>query len=123
MTKEALLAKDSWRLALTHYYRLCKEIHEKYSICCELIKKVQQQELDEVFYVNISHECLIVSTHHRYNAKVDNLRIGLRGNFILFEYFSVRKNYTDPIVKEYPLEDGFDAFQQFVPLLLKSGEE
>ena len=123
MKHNSALAQESWRIAWQHYRRVSQQIDRQFVFFCDLIEKIQQHGLDQIFHAETSHDMLIISTQHRYDAAVDKIRIELQKQMVCFEYFSVKDAYRNPHVIECDIEHSFDILQELTVPLLDSAKK
>ena len=123
MKHDVLLAQDSWRVVRRHYARVSHQIDRQFIFFDDLIEYIQRHDLDKILHAETSHDMLIISTQHRYDAAVDKIRIELQQQVVCFEYFSVTDAYRNPQVIECKIEHFVDTLQSFIAQLLDSAKK
>jgi hypothetical protein len=103
MKNDVEIAKQSWNNALKHYLFIQKETGYDYNVICDIIRSIQSQRLDEILYATTSHEMLIISKKHRYDARTNKVRIELDNKVLRVEYFPIEKGNENSDVTFYEI--------------------
>jgi len=112
------LAKSSWREAFAHYLHVKKITGIYFSDMCAVIKLIQQNKLDDILFASISHERLVVSTQHRYDANVDTVIINCEESGFVIEHFSKKSKIMRPEITKVNTNLGAEFILTYIKKVL-----